>query len=137
VPKLDSAGFEVLDEEDCYELLGESNLGRVGVTLDALPHIFPVNYALVDRQVVFSTGHGTKLTAALSATVVAFEADRVDGPGGQVWSVHAIGRAILVEPGSDMEAAAKVAVHALAPLPRRFLVKIRPSHISGRRLPSR
>jgi len=134
MPKLDSAGFEVLEEDGCYELLGQSSLGRVGVTMDALPAIFPVNYALIELQIVFSTGHGTKLTAALNAAVVAFEADFVNEQGTEAWSVQAIGRAILVDPGSDLEAAAKVAVRALAPVPRRFLVKIRPARISGRRL---
>lgn len=58
VPKIDSAGFEVLDEEECYALLASVSLGRVGVTIDATPAILPVNYALIDHQVVFATGRG-------------------------------------------------------------------------------
>jgi hypothetical protein len=131
---LDEAGYEVLDEDMCYELLAETSLGRVGVNVDGRPAIFPINFALVDRQVVFSTGLGTKLTGALSGAVVAFEADWADTASHAAWSVQGCGPAILVEPGSEVEVAARVKVHAVAPVPRRFLVKIRLSYVSGRRL---
>jgi nitroimidazol reductase NimA-like FMN-containing flavoprotein (pyridoxamine 5'-phosphate oxidase superfamily) len=136
MPNTDSAGFEVLDEEECYALLATTALGRVAVSVDAMPAIFPVNFVVINRQVVFSTGLGTKLTAALAGAVVGFEADWVDDRGQAAWSVQAVGRCMIVEPGSDTEAAALVAVRALAPVPRRFLVKVRPLRISGRRLPA-
>jgi len=132
---LDSAGFEVLGEDECYELLAKTTLGRVGVTVDAMPAIFPICFALIDRQLVFSTGHGTKLTMALSAKVVAFEADWVADDRTTAWSVQGVGRSMLVEPGSDLETAAKLLVQALAPAPRPYMAKIRPTFISGRRLP--
>ena len=137
IANIDSAGFEILEDDDCYTLLSSVTLGRVGVTIAALPAIFPVNFALIQRQIVFSTGTGTKLTAALSATVVAFEADWVDEANRAAWSVQAVGRSMIVEAASDMEAAAKVAVRALAPVARPYLVKIMPARISGRRLPKR
>ncbi len=135
MPKIDSAGFEVLDEEECYALLASVSLGRVGVTMDATPAILPVNYALIDGQVVFATGLGSKLTAALSSSVVAFEADWVDEvSGAAAWSVQGHGSSMVVEPGSDLEADALLAVRSLAPLPRHFLAKVRLRHVSGRRL---
>lgn len=115
--------------------MGEATLGRVSVVVGGLPAIFPVNFALIAGQVVFWTGIGTKLTAALDGRVVAFEADHVDPGKRAAWSVHVVGESMLVEPGSDTEAAALLAVRALAPLPRHFLVKIRPRFVSGRRLP--
>lgn len=135
VPKIDSAGFEVLDEEECYTLLASVSLGHVGVVIDATPVILPVNYAVIDRQIVFATGLGSKLTAALSSSVVAFEADLVDEPGGVAWSVQGHGLSMVLEPGSDLEADATLAVRSLAPLPRHFLAKVRLRHVSGRRLP--
>ncbi len=136
MPNFDSAGFEVLEASECYELLGSVSLGRVGVTMDALPAILPVNFALIERQIVFATGLGTKYTAALSGKVVAFEADWVDEANRSAWSVQGVGTAVVVEPGSDLEAAALVAVRALAPVPRRLLAKLRLQHVSGRRLPA-
>jgi nitroimidazol reductase NimA-like FMN-containing flavoprotein (pyridoxamine 5'-phosphate oxidase superfamily) len=134
--KVDSAGFEVLDDDECYALLAGASLGRVGVSVGAMPAIFPVNFALVERCVVFCTGLGTKLTAALVGTVVAFEADWADESCRAAWSVLAVGRSAVVDPGSDLGAAALVAARAFSPVPRRFLVRIKPDHISGRRLPA-
>ena len=133
--QIDSAGFEILDEAECYELLGEATLGRVAVTVAGYPAIFPVNFALVNRQVVFLTGRGSKLTAALDKNVVAFEVDHVGPEGRTAWSVQVLGQSVLVEPSSDIEAAALVSGRTLAPAPRRFLVKISPAVVSGRRLP--
>ncbi|HMK97026.1 MAG TPA: pyridoxamine 5'-phosphate oxidase family protein [Acidimicrobiales bacterium] len=135
--KIDRAGFEVLDNEGCYELLAGARLGRVGVTVDDHPAIFPVIFAVVERQVVFATGPGTKLTAAVGGKVVAFEADWVDWANRQAWSVQLVGMSMMIEPGSDLDAAAKAALPTLAPMRSRFLVKIRPTEMSGRRLPPR
>jgi len=131
---LDSAGFEILDQAECFSLLSKVTLGRVAVTIGALPAIFPVNFCMVAGQVVFCSGEGTKLTAALS---------------GRSWRSRPIGR-----PGRSVERAAggrvpgrrtgdrprsrrAAALRSLAPVPRRYLVKITPERISGRRLPVR
>ena len=101
----------------------------------ALPAIFPVNFCMVAGQVVFCSGEGTKLTAALSGTIVAFETDWATR--GEVWSVQLVGASRVVEPATDLAAAELAALRSLAPVPRRYLVKITPERISGRRLPVR
>ena len=55
----------------------------------ALPAIFPVNYALLDGEIVFMTGEGTKLRAALERAVVAFQVDHIDEADAAGWSVMA------------------------------------------------
>ena len=55
---LDSAGFEILDQAECFALLEKTRLGRVAVTIGALPAIFPVNFCIVAGQVVFRSGEG-------------------------------------------------------------------------------
>jgi nitroimidazol reductase NimA-like FMN-containing flavoprotein (pyridoxamine 5'-phosphate oxidase superfamily) len=114
-------------------LLAKPTLGRVAVTIGALPAIFPVNFCMVAGQVVFCSGEGTKLTAALSGTIVAFETDWATR--GEVWSVQLVGASRVVEPATDRAAAELAALRSLAPVPRRYLVKITPERISGRRLP--
>lgn len=77
-----------LGVEECLALLGSVPVGRVGVTIDALPAVLPVNFALWNGTIVFRTVPGTKLDAAAAGAVVAFEADAygtADAPGG--WSV--------------------------------------------------
>jgi hypothetical protein len=57
---LDSAGFEILDQAECLSLLSKATLGRVAVTIGALPAIFPVNFCMVAGQVVFCSGEGAR-----------------------------------------------------------------------------
>jgi hypothetical protein len=65
-----SPALDVISEDECYELLTGVQVGRVIVSIDALPAAFPVNYWLGDKAIVFRTAPGTKLTAAVSHTVV-------------------------------------------------------------------
>jgi hypothetical protein len=136
-PALDSAGFEILDRAQCLALLSKATLGRVAVTIGALPAIFPVKFCVVAGQVVFRTGEGTKLTAALSGTIVAFETDCASEEDGEVWSVQIMGASRVVERTADVVAAQLAALRSWAPVPLRYLVKITPEIISGRRLPGR
>jgi uncharacterized protein len=125
--------IETLGPAECLALLSGAQLGRVGVTVDALPTIFPVIYRWVGGQVLFLTAEGTKLTAALREAVVAFEVDEVDTVAQTGWSVQAVGIArarVLTTDGMAAD---------LVDLPwafgdRRYLVALRPERISGRRL---
>ena len=60
-------GLELLDETEAMRLLAHSEVGRVGITIGAMPAIFPVNYRLIDGSIVFRTAPGSKLTAASRA----------------------------------------------------------------------
>jgi nitroimidazol reductase NimA-like FMN-containing flavoprotein (pyridoxamine 5'-phosphate oxidase superfamily) len=48
-------GLEVLSEEECRALLAQCEVGRVAITSGALPSILPVNFALLDGDIVFMT----------------------------------------------------------------------------------
>src|SRR5688500_14773377 len=92
-------GLELLDEAECLRLLSTSTIGRVALALGGLPAVFPVNFTMVDGNIVFRTGEGTKLSAALAKTIVGFEADAIDPTYHEGWSVLVVGRAEeLVEP---------------------------------------
>ena len=122
------AGLEILDESECLALLASGSLGRVGVTIGALPAILPVNYTMSGSDIVFRTAPGTKLSAALRNTVVAFEVDYADWDRREGWSVLAIGEAEVVEP-DQVEADVQPFLPGL-----QYLVRIRPEMLSGRRI---
>jgi nitroimidazol reductase NimA-like FMN-containing flavoprotein (pyridoxamine 5'-phosphate oxidase superfamily) len=67
--------IEDLAPSECLRLLASVPVGRVGVTIDALPAVLPVNFVVHEGAVVFRTVPGTKLDAATAGAVVAFEAD--------------------------------------------------------------
>lgn len=76
-----------LGVDECWKLLRSSELGRVAVTIDAMPVVLPVFFAVVEDAIVFRTAPGTKLEAATTEAVVAFEADDFDPVTREGWSV--------------------------------------------------
>ena len=127
-------GLELLTEEQARQLLSGAEVGRVGITLGALPAIFPVNYRLIDGAIVFRTATGSKMSAATEGAVVAFEVDDYQLADRSGWSVLAVGPA---EVSDDSELASKVADAGLEPFadgPRSTIVRIVPTFLSGRRL---
>ncbi len=99
----DRNGFEILTHADCLRLLATVKVGRVGVSMDALPVILPVNFAVDGDSVVFRTNPGTKLDAAVAGCVVCFEADNADESGDAGWSVVVTGRAGVAGDTSRLE----------------------------------
>lgn len=127
-------GLELLTEDQAWDLLRRAQVGRVGISIGALPAIFPVNYRVVDGAIVFRTAEGSKLAAATEGAVVAFEVDdyRIDERSG--WSVLAVGRSTVVH---DLDTTFAVLAAGLEPLAdgrRGAIVRIEPTFLSGRRI---
>ncbi len=95
--KTDRNGLEVLERDECLALLAGSHVGRVGVSIGALPTVLPVSYRLIGDRVLFRTGVGSKLDAATAGAVIAFEVDDVDPVGHEGWSVVVTGIATVVD----------------------------------------
>jgi nitroimidazol reductase NimA-like FMN-containing flavoprotein (pyridoxamine 5'-phosphate oxidase superfamily) len=87
---------DALSEEECRRLLGTQIFGRVAVSSGGLPCILPVCYVYDDGAIVFRTGAGTKLRAAASGDVLAFQVDEYDPESGRGWCVLVLGRATVL-----------------------------------------
>jgi nitroimidazol reductase NimA-like FMN-containing flavoprotein (pyridoxamine 5'-phosphate oxidase superfamily) len=127
-------GLELLEEDEAWALLRSGAVGRVGVTMGAMPAIFPVNYAVLDGAVVFRTAPGSKLSAAAADAVVAFEVDDYDRADRYGWSVLVVGPSEVVH---DLDVTDQVLAADLEPFAdglRTSIVRIRPSFVSGRRI---
>jgi nitroimidazol reductase NimA-like FMN-containing flavoprotein (pyridoxamine 5'-phosphate oxidase superfamily) len=85
-------GERVLDREQCLRRLRRGGIGRVAVTVAALPAIFPVSYDSWGDDVVFAMIAGTKLVRATLGAVVAFEVDDIESVDHH-WSVTVVGLA--------------------------------------------
>ena len=77
-----------LTRDECMSLLATAVVGRVGLSVDALPVVLPVNFAVSDQDIVFRTVEGTKFHAAAAGAVVAFEADAYEPSGRSGWSAR-------------------------------------------------
>jgi hypothetical protein len=126
-------GLDLLDEDECLRLLGTVPVGRVGICAGALPAILPVNFELRGRSIVFRTGRGTKLDAAVRSAVVAFQADQYDSLYHTGWSVLAVGQAVDISETLDLDAG-DATVRPWAGGERQHYVAIDVEFVSGRRI---
>lgn len=133
-PARDRNGLEILDDPECVALLAQASVGRVSVSVGALPAIFPVNYRLFDGTILFRTGRGTKLDAAAANAVVAFEVDHFDPVDHTGWSVMAVGVARDVTDQATRDGFDVSTVPRWADGPDGRVVGIVPEQLSGRRL---
>jgi nitroimidazol reductase NimA-like FMN-containing flavoprotein (pyridoxamine 5'-phosphate oxidase superfamily) len=127
-------GLEVLDRNECLELLATARIGRVALHWDALPAVTPVNFALDGESIVFRTGPGTKLAAAVTGAVVAFEVDEIDPWYHEGWSVVVTGMAEAVTDPAEVSRLRKLPLNPWAPGPKDDYVRIEAVMVSGRRL---
>lgn len=132
----DSLGLEVLSRAQCLELLGQVVVGRIVLTVGALPAIMPVNFVLHEGAVVIRTDTGTKLAAAARNAIVAFEVDQLDATGQLGWSVSLVGRATEVTAPDELAELRPLPLRPWAPGERDHYIRIRPELISGRRIGS-
>jgi len=127
-------GLELLSEDESRTLLAGGEVGRVGITLGALPAIFPVNYRVIDGAITFRTAPGSKLSAAVAGEVVAFEVDDYEAADRSGWSVLAVGRAEVVADAAMILKAQAAHLEPYVDGARTAIVCVVPTFISGRRL---
>jgi len=104
---------ERLDLDECRGLLGREHLGRIALSVAALPAVVPVLYRLAGDRVVIAVEPDV-LYAALYDNVVAFEVDHVDPDTNEGWTVLVVGRSRPCElslPGFDLPGATAFAAH--------------------------
>jgi hypothetical protein len=122
-----------LSREECVGLLGAGGLGRVGVSIDALPAVLPVRFALDDDRIIMRTASGSTLARALIDRVVAFENDAMAGDGGSGWSVLVVGLASeLTTPGSEAHPPSATPLGPWSTLGLDHLVQLSLERVSGR-----
>ncbi|MGH9264390.1 MAG: pyridoxamine 5'-phosphate oxidase family protein [Acidimicrobiales bacterium] len=130
---VDALGLEILSRPQCLRLMRRRTIGRVVLTIDGHPAAFPVNFALLDDDVVFRSAAGTKLSAASDGTILGFQVDRIDPVLQSGWSVLLQGPASLVTDPAELERARRLGLRPSAPGDRPHFVRIRAERISGRR----
>jgi uncharacterized protein len=129
----DLGQVESLGEDDCWELLQSSSLGRLAVSVGGEPDIYPVNFVASDGRLLFRTAQGTKLLELTVNQRVAFETDGVGRE--EAWSVVVKGTARALEKQSEIDAADQLPLRPLIPTLKYIFVEITPTRVTGRRFP--
>jgi uncharacterized protein len=128
--------LEELDESECWDLLAQVTVGRLGLHFGAIPRIIPMDFTVFDKCIVVCTAVGAAVTHALRDSVVAFQVDDFHLNNQEAWSVVAVGPSA---PVTDLRT-----LNAVDGLPtdpatrdRHWVTQIEPRLISGRRFVQR
>jgi hypothetical protein len=119
-----------LSRSETVELLQRQRIARFAyVARKDVPDVVPVNYLWSDGCAYVRSGPGPKLQAAQRGDVVALEVDEIDVENRTGCSAVVLGRAEVVDP-----VAYPHDVDVWAGGPHRYLIRIVPSRVDGRRL---
>lgn len=122
-----------LSIDQCWVLLDSEVVGRIALIVDGHPEVFPVNFVLQRRSIVFRTAGGTKLWGAITAKPVAFEIDGYDAHEQTAWSVVARGEAELIDDQAEKDTVDALLLEPWQPGEKNYYVRLAPKALTGRR----
>jgi nitroimidazol reductase NimA-like FMN-containing flavoprotein (pyridoxamine 5'-phosphate oxidase superfamily) len=127
-------GIEVVDRDECLQLLRSTDVGRVAVVDAGHPVIFPVNYAVHGETIAFRSAEGTKFDATLKGGPVSFEIDDADRHTRVAWSVIVTGWARVATTPSQIAELEALELRSWSEHHKDNWIVIHPERISGRRI---
>lgn len=131
-PYTEAAGpVTVLTDDESWDLISAVHLGRLVTVLEGRPEIFPVNFVVQHRTILFRSAEGTKLFSTVMNDHVLFEAD--DHSVAEGWSVIVRGTAELLYGSDDIQEAEQAGLFPWIPTQKLRFVRITPTTITGRR----
>ena len=122
---------EVLSDDACWDLLNQAEVGRVVFAEDGDIEVFPVNFAVGGRSILFRAAPGSKLELVGRQPRVAFEVDDFDEA--EAWSVIAWGVAERLAFDDEIEHSGVLSLISWEPSEKFNFVRITPDRLSGRR----
>jgi nitroimidazol reductase NimA-like FMN-containing flavoprotein (pyridoxamine 5'-phosphate oxidase superfamily) len=128
---LNDDGVTILSEHECWDLLKSVALGRLVTAVDGRPQIFPVNFAVQRRTLLFRTAEGTKLISVAMNHHVVFEVD--DHNVAEGWSVIVEGTTRSMRTDEEIEEAERAQLLPWTASAKTHYVRIRPERVTGRR----
>jgi len=120
-----------LSESHSWDLLRLSSFGRLAVSVDNRPQIFPVDFHCAGESILFRTAEGSKLRDLLLNDSVAFETDHRGRD--ESWSVVVDGVATVLTADDDIAEADRAPFPPWVPTAPYVFVRITPTSIRARR----
>ncbi|WP_068185993.1 pyridoxamine 5'-phosphate oxidase family protein [Mycobacterium sp. UM_CSW] len=124
-------GVTILPEHECWELMSGVALGRLVTSVDGLPEIFPVNFVVQHKSILFRTAEGTKLVSTAINNRVLFEVDEHNVAEG--WSVIVKGRARSLRTDEQIQEAERAQLLPWLTSEKTHYVRVLPDMVTGRR----
>lgn len=94
-------GFEAMTAEQCRRLLASTHIGRIALTVGALPVVLPVQYSVDGGRLLVRTPGHHDIGRGVDGQVVGFEADQLDLDHGVGWCVSITGTVHVVDRHDD------------------------------------
>jgi hypothetical protein len=126
--------IDILDESECFALLGSTTVGRVGVMRSGRIEIIPVNYRLDGRDVLLRTRAEGALAGLPDEPTVAFEVDHHDDLAGKGWNVLLNGAVRAMTPDEVSSMPGALRVRPWAGGERELWLRFTADRVSGRRV---
>jgi transcriptional regulator with XRE-family HTH domain len=125
---------ELLTPAQCRGYLATGGVGRMVFAGPRGPEAIPVNYAMLDGDIVVRTGRHASLVARVVRTRVSFEVDHLDEALAEGWSVLASGLARVVTTRCELEAVRSLGIEPWAGGGKDTYLRISITDITGRRV---
>jgi hypothetical protein len=128
--------LETLEPSQCRRLLSTATVGRVGLVVESLAYVLPVNFLVVDDLVVFRTAKGSSFDRLARDRRLTFEIDHVDPGFHAGWSVMVIGWGFGLEDQVAIEALQSLELRPWGMGATPGWIGIRIEELTGRRIVS-
>ena len=120
--------------EECRARLAQTHIGRVVFVDGRGPVALPVNYGVLDDDIVFRTAASSSLLASSYVDRVGFEVDEIDERRREGWSVLVTGTVRLVTDEAELRAVRRLGVAPWAEGERTQYLRLRVRTMTGRHL---
>jgi nitroimidazol reductase NimA-like FMN-containing flavoprotein (pyridoxamine 5'-phosphate oxidase superfamily) len=115
-------------------MLEAGRIGRVGITVDGRPVIYPVNYVVFEGNIYIITRQGGDLHTASLNGDIAFEVDGADPLYHEGWSVLVVGHCSPVTDQEELNQLAHLPLSPWAGEDRDLLLRLPIEKVSGRHI---
>jgi uncharacterized protein len=131
-----SALMTDMSEDECRQRIAEGGVGRIAWCYNGRPRILPVNFTVVDGDILVRTAAYTEFGMHGAHQAVVFEVDELDHEHHRGWSVVVEAEARVVDDPDEMYRLRRLGPRPWAPGQRHLYVRLRPLAWTGRRVES-
>jgi Pyridoxamine 5'-phosphate oxidase len=118
----------IMSEDECWELMGTATVGRLALSVRALPTIVPVEFYVspVDQVIALCLGELAVPQSSGDDAIVAFSVDDIDAHTRTGWAVQVIGKSRFdVHDGSRTKCGSPAS---------GYVMRLEPAQVTGHHL---
>jgi hypothetical protein len=121
-----------IDRDQCEALLQSGGIGRVAFRASEQLVVFPVNFRVLDGDVVFRSRHDGSIDQLAPDEPVSFEVDHIDDTMSEGWSVLATGTVHVVREPDELRQVQALGIEPWAGGDRHTYFRLSVTGLTGR-----